>query len=507
MNLVVKLDSDVRVTLKVTTNQAGNYSTVRATRLALRNRQDVSHGECLLAGDIRVNGLLAANLVLSGTQRCAILYDGDWDYGTESSWSGYTAYDLKIPHREDGTAEVTVAAAVQIYTADQAPLEYLSRTASAALPRIPRATTLEAEAVPLGQELTLTLNRAASGFRDTVAWECGEESGTLATLTAQTTLRWTPPLALAAQAPADTGVKLTFTVTTYDGQETVGSNQLRLQCPIPAEVVPTVSLTVSDRLGYPALHGGYIQGQSQAQVRVTATGAYGSTIQKTAIRCAGLTQEGQAEACFALEHSGPVAVEATVTDSRGRTAAARQEITVLAYSKPAVQVTRAFRCAADGTEQSNGEYLCVCFTAALTPVENGAARYTAVSRIRGGAESSRVELTQYAGQFQVTGAAVLPADPDDSFECAVEAADSFASAVSASALVGIAFVLLDLSRDKRSVGIGMRSAGSRTLTVGLDTDLTAHRLQNLAAPAAPQDAATKAYVDAAIQSLRQSLGL
>ena len=91
MNLVVKLGSDVRVTLKVTTNQAGNYSTVRATRLALRNRQDVSHGECLLAGDIRVNGLLAANLVLSGTQRCAILYDGDWDYGTESSWSGYTA--------------------------------------------------------------------------------------------------------------------------------------------------------------------------------------------------------------------------------------------------------------------------------------------------------------------------------------------------------------------------------------------------------------------------------
>ena len=60
MNLVVNLGSDVRVTLKVTTNQAGNYSTVRVTRLALRNRQDVSHGECLLAGDIRVNGLLAA---------------------------------------------------------------------------------------------------------------------------------------------------------------------------------------------------------------------------------------------------------------------------------------------------------------------------------------------------------------------------------------------------------------------------------------------------------------
>lgn len=114
MNLVIDLGSDVRVTLKVTTNQAGNFSTLRATRLALRNRQDVSHGECLLAGDIRINGLLAANLVLSGTQRCAILYDGDWDYGTEGSWSGYTAYDLKIPHREDGTVEVTVAAAVQI---------------------------------------------------------------------------------------------------------------------------------------------------------------------------------------------------------------------------------------------------------------------------------------------------------------------------------------------------------------------------------------------------------
>ena len=507
MNQVVSLSDDARVTLKITTNQAKNTSTVRVTRLAVRNRQGTDHGECLLVGDIRINGLLAANLVLSGSQRCPVLYDASWDYGTESLWSGYTAYDLEIPHQEDGTAEVTVAVAVQIYTSSQKLVEYFARSAAASLPRIPRATTLSAAATPLGQTLTLTLHRASAGFRDTVTWSCGSASGTLAALTAEDALHWALPLTLAAQEPEDTQVELTFAVTTYDGTDTVGSSTLRLQCPIPAEVIPTASIAVSDRAGHTASHGGYIQGQSQAQVQLTAAGAYGSEIQKTVIRCGSLTQEGQTEACFALEKSGSVVIEATVTDSRRRTATVRQEITVLAYDKPAVQVTQAFRCDADGTARSNGEYLCIRFTAQLTPVENGTASYAAVSRIPGGGESSRAELTGYTGQFQVSGSAILPADPDSSFECTVEATDSFATTASAAALVGIAFVLLDFSRDARAVGIGMRAGAAQTLSIGLTTDLNAHRLQNLAPPTAPQDAATKAYVDAALQNLKQSLGL
>ena len=504
--LQVQLGEDTRVTLEVTQDVEKNTSAVRVTGLSVRNRYGLIYGSCWLMGDIRVNGSISANLILSSIRACNVSYGDAWDGGGEGTWSGYSCQNVEVTHSADGTAQAEISLGVYIYTTSQKYVDHLTRSGTVELPAIPRASTLAAEAVQLGQELTLTLSRAAEGFRDTVSWSCGTESGCLAEKTDASTLRWTPPLALAAQAPAAQAAAITFTVTTFSGENQVGSSSLELLCPIPADVTPTAALTVSDRMGYLQKHGGYIQNQSQVLAQVTAAGAYGSTITAIRIRCGGLTGQGE-RACFALERSGAVTVTAEVTDSRGRTASASRQITVLPYARPAPRVERAFRCNSDGSEQADGEYLCMEFAAQLTPVENGTAKYFAVVQVHGGTQTRRVELTDYAGQFQAAGSVVLPAGVDSGYDCCLEAADSFGSVRSAAVPVGVAFVLLDFYREGKSAGIGMRAQGQQCLSIAMDTDLTEHRLRNLAAPQSPADAATKQYVDALIAALREQLNL
>lgn len=505
-NMQLQLGEDARVTLEVTQNVEKNTSAVRVTGLSVRNRYGLIYGGCWLIGDIRVNGSISANLILSNTQACSVSYGDAWDGGGEGTWSGYSCQSVEAAHNADGSAQAEITLAVHIYTTSQKYVEFLGRTGTAELPAIPRASTLTAEAVQLGQTLTLTLHRASESFRDTVSWSCGTESGCLAEKTDALTLHWAPPIALAAQAPAAQSAAITFTATTFSGDRQVGSSRLELLCPIPASVIPTAALTVSDRMGYLQKHGGYIQNQSQVLAQVTAAGAYGSGIAAIRIRCGSLTGQGE-QACFALERSGTVTVTAEVTDTRGRTASASRQITVLPYASPAPRVERAFRCSSDGAEQADGEYLCMEFAARLTPVENGTAKYYAVVQVHGGTQTRRVELTQYAGQFQAAGSIVLPAGVDSGYDCCLEAADSFASVCSDAVPVGVAFVLLDFYREGKSAGIGMRAQGQQRLSIALDTDMTEHRLRNLADPQSPADAATKQYVDALIAALRQQLNL
>lgn len=502
----VQLSEDVKVVLSVTPHLQSNSSTVRVTGLFVRYRYGTFYSNCWLVGDIRVDEQMAANLVLTNTRACSVAYGNAWSGGGEDTWSGYSCQDVEVPHSSDGTAQPEIAVSLRIFTTTQQFVENLDRTGTVQLPAIPRASTLTAQSAPLGQPITLTLTRAVERFRDTVCWSCGTEGGCLAEGTDARILEWTPPIALAAQSPAADTVQVTFTVTTFSGDTPAGSSRLELSCPIPAEVVPSAGLALADRTGYLQTHGGYIQNQSQLQVRVTAAGVYGSTVAGICVRCGSLTGTGE-EVCFALERSGTVTVTAEVTDSRGRCASISREITVLPYAPPAPRVERAFRCDGAGNEQADGEYLCIAFTARLTPVENGTARYHAITRVRGGTQTRRVELTACAGEFQAEGSIVLPAGVDSGYDCLLEAQDSFSTVLSDAVPVGVAFVLLDFHRDRRSAGIGMRAQGQQRLSIGMDADFTGHRLTGLAAPQSPADAATKEYVDTLLATLTAQLSL
>lgn len=498
-----------RIDYRVEQDVLRNRSVVHITGLALRTLRKFPEINCWLVGSVAINGTQAARLELTDTDSCGVGLSEEYYAGGEGTWSGFSSQDVVLDHQTDGSCEVTFHADLRAFQTSGAGAvdPGINAAVTVQLPSIPRVSELSASVVTLGQEMTILLSRAAARFRDTVAWRCGSESGTIAEQTGETELRWTPPGDLAWQAPDAAAAAVTIAVTSFDGELEVGCREVTVLCPIPESVVPTLSVAVTDALGYTETHGGYIRTRSRARVRTQAAGACGSSVSSVAVTCSGLTISGE-DVVFALEDSGLIPVSVTVTDSRGRTATWSGAITVLPYEKPWAAITQAYRCDADGVSQPDGGYLKLIFDAQVTAVENGIAEYRVYQAVHGGSQVTETALTDYAGQFSVSGGSVvLPAGVDSGYDCRILVTDSFQTVQSMAVSVGVAFVLLDLCRDTKALGLGMRARTAGVLSIGMDADLCEHAMKNLADPADNQDAATKSYVDSRISALAQALGV
>ena len=485
------------ISYNVSQNVAANYSVVRVNRVQMRSLTSMNRN-CYIKGSIYVNGVQSTVLELTGTTSCTVVMTQNYYGGGEGdSWfSGFHTGDVGVSHSADGTAQISVFANLSvIYQSNN--LGGVNNTVYAALPRIPRVSELTAEAVALGQEMTIQLQRAASDFRDTVAWSCGERSGVLAEKTGDTALSWTVPMELADQVPEGTEAPVVLTLTTFSGSTQIGSRSTTVSCPLPESLVPTLTVAVEDKLGYAQVYGGFIQSQSQARVLTQAAGVYGSSIRSIAVRCGRLSGSGE-QAAFALEESGNVAITVTVTDSRGRSASTETGITVLPYQKPTVTIREAFRCDPSGNNQPDGDWLKVVFDSTVTAMEGNSAAYRGICTVHGGSGSRELSLGEYDGQFTVTGGSfLLSAGLDTAYDCRVAVQDSFSAVESGQVLVSVAFALLDMCRGTKAVGIGMRAKNAGKLSIGVDTDMNERAIQNLADPTQKQDAVTKGYADLA----------
>lgn len=501
-----------RVTYQVEGDVAQNRSVVRITRVELKALYTLQPTTMAFLGSIRVNGVEAVTMTMGDTYACSAAvssqaFGGGGVDGPHGGWAiGFKTKDMTAEHGADGNARITISLAISLYFYE-AVRDSVVGSGTADLPQIPRTSDLEVTGAALGQELVMVLTRASADFEDTITWRCGTASGTLAERTKAQELRWTPPLELSFQAPADTRVKVVLTVTTFLGETQAGSRDTEILCPIPGSVTPSLTVAVEDRMGYAAVYGGFIQGQSQAKVTTQAAGAYGSTIRSVSVKCGKLTGSGE-QVAFALEDSGSVGITVTVTDSRGRTASQNTAVTVLAYKKPWALIREAVRCDEGGNVQPDGAWLKLVFDAGVTTLTGNTAQYKAVRTVHGGGSAQQVTLTDYAGHFTVTGGQViLPAGVDTGYDCQIQVQDSFRTGGSDTVLVSVAFALLDLCRATRAVGIGMRAKKPGAVSIGLNMDMSEHRLSNLASPESETDAATKAYVDECIRQLREQLNL
>lgn len=499
-----------RVFFSTEQDVSGNRTRVYVTRLEMRSMWDMDPSVCRVTGSIRIGGVLAVNLLMSQTGGCMFTMSTEYAGGGVDSWPViFSSKEVWIAHSSDGSMDsLAVSVSLGVYLATGGRLDpSLDSTGYTALDRIPMVSEIQAEPVELGSPMQVELTRAVAGFTDTLSWCCGTASGVIAQDAAASVFTWTPELALAAQAPTADAVDVELRVTTSGGGQVIGERTVTVRCPIPASLVPSLEMTVSDKLDCAPRYGGYIRSRSQARVQTQAQGSLGAWVDSIDVCCGKLTGQG-ADVSFDLESSGQVSVSVTVTDSRGRQASARQTITVLPYEAPQAVIREAFRCDAQGTAQADGLYCRIVFDASATPVENGTTAYHAVQMVHGSQTGSQTLLDDYTGLFSVTdGSVVLPAEPDTSYDCCIQVTDSFGTVQSMAALVGVAFALLDMNRQTRAIGIGMRAKNDGKLSIGLDTDMDQHTVGNLADPVADQDAATRAYVDRCIQELARSLGL
>lgn len=287
---------------------------------------------------------------------------------TSGSCNLYTK-TLNITHNSDGTKSLSVSAS---YTSGVSS-GTVAASAKKALTTIPRKSTLSVANGTLGKSQTLTVTRQSTSFTHTITYKSDQASGTICTKSSSTSISWTPPLSIASMNLAGTSVYISFTVTTYNGNSSIGSNFYSAKYEIPASVKPSCTISVTDAMGYKDKYGGYVQNKSKLAVKITPTLAYESPI-KSYYAIADFATYAKAEFTTSLlSKSGSTSVLAMVTDGRGRTSDPCEvdNLTVLPYSPPNISLFTVQRVdIEDLAPNPNGEYILVRFSATASALNN-----------------------------------------------------------------------------------------------------------------------------------------
>lgn len=372
----------------------------------------------------------------------------------------------------------------------------VSTTGSLALTTIPRKSVLTASNGTLGTAQTLTVTRKSTLLTHTVRYSCGNASGTICTKSSTTSLSWTPPISLAAQYPNSTSVPVTFTITTYNGDNEIGESSVNITCAIPVSVVPTVTIEVTDYSNHLSKYGAYVQGKSKLRVVATASGAQGSTIKSYKTEVDGKSYTKANITTEVLTGTGNLIVKTTVTDSRGRTATASVTVPVLAYTAPSISSLSVTRCDANGNASKSGAYLAVRFNAVITALNNkNSAAYTVKYKKTSATSYSTQTLSNYAGKYAITGGVfVFSAETAYSYDVILTAKDDFAS-IPQSGVGSSIKKTWSILKNGLGFAFGKIAEVANCLDMGWFIKMNGNKITELATPTDSQDAVNKTYVD------------
>lgn len=386
---------------------------------------------------------------------------------------------LTVSHKADGTGSIKV----RTWMDTEISAGVITQTKTLTLDTIPRASAVSAPSTgTLGTALKITIDRKSANFTDKLYYKIGSNSAVQITEYDGTagTYSWTPPVSLAINAPNSTKLAVTLIANTYNGTAYVGRSECTVTLAIPSSVVPTLSVSVTDPTGNKTKYTGYfLQLLSKITVKITGTGAQGSTIKSYSIKVGWSAGSGTLYTASAatgttglLPYYGTVYITCAVTDSRGRTATKSLSYTVSKYSVPTISSISATRCTQNGAANRTGEYGKVTFTAAITALSNkNTAAYKVQYREYGTEAWTSVtptipEADKYAPKNITT---IFPADTNKRYTVRVVATDAFSTSNSSMRDISASFALFHLAKSMLSVGIGRLCDKNRSLQIGLNT--------------------------------------
>lgn len=367
-----------------------------------------------------------------------------------------------IAHNDDGTKTFNYSFSQAFDIDFNGWVGTVSGSGSGTLNTIARKSTLSVSNGTLGVSQRLTITEHAASFTHKLYATAGS-SGNLyiigSSSAASSTLNadWTPPASLASQNTTGTDVSVKFTLQTYSGSTLIGTNIYTRSFTIPntAAFRPSCRLTVEDSTGWEDTYGNPVQGLSKFKITVTPALAYGSAIASYSVTANGAKYSAATVTTDVLKASGSSAISATVTDERDRPGSASVTKAVLAYTAPNISKLTVHRCDADGTENDQGEYIKVVFSATITALNNlNTAAYTLRYKKSTDDDFTEVELSDLAGTYAFTNAEyIFAADGNSSYDVEVEAVDRHRSYVRVTS-ASTAFTLLNWGADGTSMGIG-----------------------------------------------------
>ena len=343
---------------------------------------------------------------------------------------------LEVAHNNAGECTVTV----RTYMETGISAGTVQKSTTLQLTTIPRTSTLTVGSGTLGTAKTLTVTRQSNSFTHSIKGVCGglifyikADGSTSATEVKHSdcSIPFTPPLLLASKNTIGTAVTITYTLTTYNGSTVIGTHSSWAIDTIPSSVKPSCSIAVSDAAGYFDTYGAYIKGQSKFEVVVTPELAYSSPIASYNISANGVTYTSPNFTTEVLTSSGTLKISATVTDKRGQSGTDTESVTVLDYSAPQISLLKVKRCVSltDGTEDLNGEFCQVTFSAKITALNNfNFAQYELQYKKTTEEKYTSVVLTDYANVYNVDeGTYIFAAESGSSYNIRLVATDDFTS--------------------------------------------------------------------------------
>ena len=188
---------------------------------------------------------------------------------------------VTLTHNDDGTRSFAASAQGGIYTyavnckgSKTFTLDTIARASQPSCVTWPEHTQNVGE---FGDTISIHMNRKSDVFTHTVRYAFGSLTGTIATgVTTGTT--WTIPLSFMDLIPAHTSGSGTIYVDTYNGSTKIGTKYCGFTATVPASVMPTVTVTLSDTTSASSLYGSPVIGLSKIRIVATGKEAYSSPI-------------------------------------------------------------------------------------------------------------------------------------------------------------------------------------------------------------------------------------
>lgn len=412
--------------------------------------------------DIKVNGTTVKSVTLKNAN--------------PSTWSDrlevYSGW-VSVPNKTSGTTAVSI----RLYSGSGSTRD---NTYSYSMAVDPAGSTLTITGTrDLGVEQTLTVTRHNSAFTDSIRWVCVTPGGTIATKSSETTFTFTPPLSLAEKNTTGTSVTIEYIIDTYSGNTLVQSSSVNVVYTIPATVIPTAAVSISDPTGNYALYGAFVQGQSTLQIDITGTPIYSSPIASYSATADGTTYQTQQTITPPVQNTGAQTVSAKVKDARGRESApATAAYNVLPYAAPKITAIAAERTDGYGVSDPTGHYVTVTFSTDVSELDNqNSVSYSLkYKRIDSGTWTTQA-LSTYTDVFDVSnGTVTFAADDDSPYDVQIVATDNFTSTTITTS-APMAFALINWNSDGDGIAFGGISTASG-FQCYMDADFDGDILQN-----------------------------
>lgn len=319
-----------------------------------------------------------------------------------------------------------------------------------------------------GDTISIHMNRKSDSFTHTVRYAYGTLTGTIAT-NVGTGTTWTIPLSFMDLIPNATKGSGTIYVDTYNGTTKIGTKSCGFTAQVPSGVKPSCSLQVLDATDIQETYGNLVKGLSKLYVKATGTPAYSSPIQTYTIEANGEKHSSAAAEITTdvLSEAGTTTVKASVTDQRGRTSpTASASFTVLDYTRPTISKVAVHRCDADGTENDQGEYVKVQFSATITPLNNlNSHMYTLhwkKSTETDWEGNIAIMKMDWANQYEVVDwSHTFAADSDYAYDVEVRARDAFYTTAHRTS-VSTGYTFMDWDDKGKSLAFGKVAEEERT---------------------------------------------